>query len=76
MGVLETGVQGGDFFWGGLAAIEASVGDVITCRCMRSCSTKNTGLTATLTVIDCVDGGHLAAQRLHAERGHCVADIT
>lgn len=29
-----------------------------------------------LTVIDCVNGRDLAAQSLHAEGGHCVADIT
>lgn len=28
-----------------------------------------------LTVVDSMDGGDLAAQCLHAEGGHCVADI-
>lgn len=30
MGVFEAGVQGGDFFRSGFAAVEAAVGDVVT----------------------------------------------
>jgi hypothetical protein len=29
-----------------------------------------------LTVVHCVNGRDLAAESLHAEGGHCVADIT
>jgi len=31
MGVLQAGVEGGDFFGGGFAAGEAAVGDVVAC---------------------------------------------